>query len=284
MDRGRPCGKLLTSHLARNLRRHSRRRGSIGRQPMARVFLADCQPLFNEALEALIARDGRNEVVGQACTASQVSESVVHLKPDLVVIDADLGLASRPTLVESLLQDLADTKVILLAQDTDIDLLLLAIRSGALGVVGKKSGTQTVLRAVQAVLDGEGVVPRAMLPELFRRLIDLGDRASDTPLSRGWSNSRIGDELFISPHTVRTHVQNILQKLEMHSKLEAATFAMQHELPSRRISGDVAKLTSRRQRSRSARSQAADTTEEEAGSSADDEPSSSAKDAPPTAS
>src|SRR6266542_4461274 len=262
MDRGRPCGKLLTSHLARNLRRHSRRRGSIGRQPMARVFLADCQPLFNEALEALIARDGRNEVVGQACTASQVSESVVHLKPDLVVIDADLGLASRPTLVESLLQDLADTKVILLAQDTDIDLLLLAIRSGALGVVGKKSGTQTVLRAVQAVLDGEGVVPRAMLPELFRRLIDLGDRASDTPLSRlsprerevlallgrGWSNSRIGDELFISPHTVRTHVQNILQKLEMHSKLEAATFAMQHELPSRRISGDVAKLTSRRRR------------------------------------
>src|SRR6266700_2295476 len=221
--------------------------GSIGRQPMARVFLADCQPLFNEALEALIARDGNNEVVGQASTAAQVSESVVHLKPDLVVIDSDLGLASRPTLVETILQDLADTKVILLSQETDIDLLLLAIRSGALGVVGKKSGTQTVLRAVQAVLDGEGVVPRAMLPELFRRLIDLGDRASDTPLSRlsprerevlallgrGWRNSRIGDELFISPHTVRTHVQNILQKLEMHSKLEAATFAMQHELASK---------------------------------------------------
>ena len=215
---------------------------------MARVFLADCQPLFNEALEALIARDGRNEVVGQACTASQVSESVVHLKPDLVVIDADLGLASRPTLVESLLQDLADTKVILLAQDTDIDLLLLAIRSGALGVVGKKSGTQTVLRAVQAVLDGEGVVPRAMLPELFRRLIDLGDRASDTPLSRlsprerevlallgrGWSNEAIGGLLFISPHTVRTHIQNILVKLGVHSRLAATTFAMEHasELPA----------------------------------------------------
>ena len=235
---------------------------------MARVFLADCQPLFNEALEALISRDGRNEVVGQASTAAQVSESVVHLKPDLVVLDADLGLTTRPTLVETILQDLADTKVILLAQETDIELLLLAIRSGALGVVGKKSGTQTVLRAVQAVLDGEGVVPRAMLPELFRRLIDLGDRASDTPLSRlsprerevlallgrGWSNSKIGDELFISPHTVRTHVQNILQKLEMHSKLEAATFAMQHDLPTRRSSGESGKPGGRRQRSRSARS------------------------------
>jgi two-component system nitrate/nitrite response regulator NarL len=228
---------------------------------MARVFLADCQPLFNEALEALITRDGRNEVVGQASTTAQVTDSVLQVGPDLVVLDADLGLTSRPTLVEALLAELPDTKLILLAQETDIDLLLLAIRAGALGVVGKKSGTQTVLRAVQAVLDGEGVVPRSMLPELFRRLIDLGDRASDTPLNRlsprerevlallgrGWSNARIGEELYISPHTVRTHVQNILQKLEMHSKLEAATFAMQHELASRRPAGggEVTKLPER---------------------------------------
>ena len=226
-------------------------------------------------------------------TAAQVNESVVHLKPDLVVIDADLGLTSRPTLVETLVQELAETKVILLAQETDIELLLLAIRSGALGVVGKKSGTQTVLRAVQAVLDGEGVVPRAMLPELFRRLIDLGDRASDTPLSRlsprerevlallgrGWSNSKIGEELFISPHTVRTHVQNILQKLEMHSKLEAATFAMQNDLPTRRGLGEVTKLPNRRQRSRSARATPAS-------GSPDSRPggSSDGEDAPQTAS
>jgi DNA-binding NarL/FixJ family response regulator len=230
---------------------------------MARVFLADCQPLFNEALEALITRDGRNEVVGQASAVAQVTESVINLEPDLVVLDADLGLTTRPTLVETLLSELPGTRMILLAQETDIDLLLVAIRAGALGVVGKKSGTQTVLRAVQAVLDGEGVVPRAMLPELFRRLIDLGDRASDTPLNRlsprerevltllgrGWSNARIGEELYISPHTVRTHVQNILQKLEMHSKLEAATFAMQHELAGRRPAGgggEVTKLPERR--------------------------------------
>jgi DNA-binding NarL/FixJ family response regulator len=87
-----------------------------------------------------------------------------------------------------------------------------------------------------------------MLPQLFRRLLDMGDRATDAPLNRlsprerevlallgrGWSNAQIGRELYISPHTVRTHVQNILQKLEMHSKLEAATFAMQHELAAHR--------------------------------------------------
>jgi len=185
---------------------------------MARVFLADCQPLFNEALEALITRDATNEVVGQASAVPQIVASVAQLKPDLFVIDAGLALSSRPTLVETILTDLPDTKVILLAQDTAID--------------------------------GEGVVPRAMLPQLFRRLLDMGDRATDAPLNRlsprerevlallgrGWSNAQIGRELYISPHTVRTHVQNILQKLEMHSKLEAATFAMQHELATRRPS------------------------------------------------
>jgi DNA-binding NarL/FixJ family response regulator len=184
-------------------------------------------------------------VVGQASAVPQIVASVSQLKPDLFVIDAGLALSSRPTLVETILGELPDTKVILLAQDTDIDLLLHAIRAGAVGVVGKKSGTQTVLRAVQAVLDGEGVVPRAMLPQLFRRLLDMGDRATDAPLNRlsprerevlallgrGWSNAQIGRELYISPHTVRTHVQNILQKLEMHSKLEAASIAMEHGWP-----------------------------------------------------
>jgi DNA-binding NarL/FixJ family response regulator len=239
------CAKLLIATMDVGVGWPS---AGLRRKPMARVFLADCQPLFNEALEALITRDGSNEVVGQASTGPQIVGAVSQLKPELFVLDAGLALAGQPTLVETILGELPDTKVILLAQDTDIDLLLHAIRAGAVGVVGKKSGTQTVLRAVQAVLAGEGVVPRAMLPQLFRRLLDMGDRATDEPLNRlsprekevlmllgrGWSNAQIGRELYISPHTVRTHVQNILQKLEMHSKLEAATFAMQHELASRR--------------------------------------------------
>ena len=219
---------------------------------MARVYLADCQPLFNEALQALIERDGRHDVVGSGSTAAQVTSAVARLEPDLVLVDAELALVARPPLVEAILGRDPTTKVLVLAQEMDLELLLGAVRSGAVGVVGKKSGTRTVLRAVQAALDGEGVVPRAMLPELFRRLLDLGERNADSPLNRlsprerevlallgrGWNNARIGRELFISPHTVRTHVQNILQKLVMHSKLEAATFAMQRDVAPRRLAVD----------------------------------------------
>jgi DNA-binding NarL/FixJ family response regulator len=96
------------------------------------------------------------------------------------------------------------------------------------------------------VLAREGIAPRAMLPKLLQQLLDMGDRASDAPLHRlsprerevlvllghGWSNAQIGRKLFISPHTVRTHIQNILQKMQMHLQLESATFAMQHGWPS----------------------------------------------------
>lgn len=210
---------------------------------MARVLLADCQPLFNEALAALFDRDGEHEVVGQ-CSSTDVLASLGTHRPDLVLVDADLAFSERPSLVASILRDHPGVKVVVLARELELDLVVAAIHDGAAGVVGKTSGAKTVLRAVQAVLEGEGVVPRSMLPGVFRRLVERQTEKADSPISRlsprerevlvllgrGWDNAHIGSELFISPNTVRTHIQNILEKLEMHSKLEAAAFAMQRSL------------------------------------------------------
>jgi DNA-binding NarL/FixJ family response regulator len=206
---------------------------------MARVLLADSQPLFNEALEALFSRGDAHQVVGRCSSAEDVLAHVSSLRPDLVLVDASLGLEGSPNLVTRILEARPEARVIVLGDDHDADLLLAAIRAGAAGVVGKTYGASTVLRVAGAVLEGEGAVPRAMLLELARRM--ARDRTSDSPLarlsprerqvltllSRGWDNARIGRDLFISQHTVRTHIQNILEKLGMHSKLEAATFAMQ---------------------------------------------------------
>jgi DNA-binding NarL/FixJ family response regulator len=207
---------------------------------MARVLLADSQPLFNEALEALFSRDNGHTVIGRCSTAQDALNHVTSLRPDLVLVDATLGLEGSPTLVARVLEVCPEARVIVLGDDQDADLLLAAIRAGAAGVVGKTYGAGTVLRVASAVLEGEGAVPRSMLLELARRMV-ARDRAPDSPLarlsprerqvlallSRGWDNARIGRDLFISQHTVRTHIQNILEKLGMHSKLEAATFAMQ---------------------------------------------------------
>ena len=206
---------------------------------MARLLLADSQPLFNEALEALFSRNDVHQVIGSCSSAEDAFAHVSSLRPDLVLIDAALGLEGSPNLVTRMLEACPQARVIVLGDDNDADLLLAAIRAGAAGVVGKTYGASTVLRVTGAVLEGEGAVPRGMLLELARRMV-----ATDRPtsplsrlsprerqvlalLSRGWDNARIGRDLFISQHTVRTHIQNLLEKLGMHSKLEAATFATQ---------------------------------------------------------
>lgn len=209
---------------------------------MARVLLADSQPLFNEALEALFSRDDVHQVIGRCSSAEDAFTHVSSLRPDLVLVDAALGLEGSPNLVARMLEAYPEARVIVLGDDHDADLLLAAIRAGAAGVVGKTYGASTVLRVAGAVLEGEGAVPRGMLLELARRMVSTDrpnsplsrlsprERQVLALLSRGWDNARIGRDLFISQHTVRTHIQNILEKLGMHSKLEAATFAMQRSM------------------------------------------------------
>jgi two-component system nitrate/nitrite response regulator NarL len=208
---------------------------------MARVLLADRRRLFNEALGALFASDGDHDVVGWRSSREAVLTAVAQLRPDLVLIEDELALPGKPSLIEHMLARHPGIKVLVLAPEMNVGLIVDAVRDGAMGVISKSSGAHTVLRAVKAALAGEGIVPRAMLPHIFRLLSDVRHQAAKSPLNRlsprerevlvllsqGWGNASIGDALSISPHTVRTHIQNILEKLEMHSKLEVATFAMQ---------------------------------------------------------
>jgi DNA-binding NarL/FixJ family response regulator len=220
---------------------------------MARVLLADSQPLFNEALEALLSRGDAHQVIGRSSSAEETFTVVGQLRPDLVLIDAALGLEGSPALVTRLVEARPEVKVLVLGDDRDPELLLAAIRAGAAGVIGKTHGASTMLRVTAAVLAGEAAMPRSMLLELTRRMLSR-ERAADSPLSRlsprerevlallsrGWDNHRIGKELFISQHTVRTHIQNILEKLGMHSKLEAAAFALQRANQLELTSGESA--------------------------------------------
>ena len=207
---------------------------------MAQILLADSQPLFNEALGTLLAQDGAHEVVGRASLADEILALARRGPVDLILLDAGIGLAGSPPLVEKLVGPPLNQRVILLAALLEVDLLVTAVQVGAVGAVGKTSGAHAVLRVVQGVLAGEVAIPRSMLPEVLRRLLNdqRGGPASGLQrlsqrerqvlglLGRGQSNRQIGQQLHISPHTVRTHVQNILEKLELHSRLEAATYAM----------------------------------------------------------
>jgi DNA-binding NarL/FixJ family response regulator len=215
---------------------------------MAKVLPADRQPLFNKALEALLGRDGKHKVVGRCSRPDEVPLAVRCLEPDLLLLDASIAFTGSPTVIERVLDERPGVKVLVFALELDLKLVVDAIGAGALGVILKSSSETTVCDAVETALGAGGLEPKATLPRVFRQLVDAQHWVSESPvnrlslrerevlalLGRGWSNESIGSVLYISPHTVRTHVQNILEKLEMHSRLEAATFAMERtsELPT----------------------------------------------------
>lgn len=215
---------------------------------MARVLTADRQPLLNQALEALLTSDGHHEVVGRCSAHDEIPLAVRRLRPEVLLLDAGVAMSGTPTVIEQALTERPDLKVLVLALEMDLKLLVDAVSAGALGVVLKTSGPATVASAVDsAVGDGE-LGPKPTLPRVLRQLLDAQHWVSESPVQRlslrerqvlallgqGWSNESIGSVLYISPHTVRTHVQNILEKLDIHSRLEAATFAMERadELPA----------------------------------------------------
>jgi DNA-binding NarL/FixJ family response regulator len=214
---------------------------------MARLLLADRQPLLNDALEALLTCDGAHEVLARCTPQDDIPQEVRWLQPDVLLLDADVAMSGRPTVLERALAARPGLKVLLLMLDMDVELLVGAMDAGAVGVVLKTSWPSTVRTAVESALGGKGFVPRATLPRVFRQL-DAQHRADESLvhrlsvrerevlalLGRGRSNELIGEVLFISPHTVRTHIQNILEKLGFHSRLEAASFAMERasELPT----------------------------------------------------
>jgi two-component system nitrate/nitrite response regulator NarL len=215
---------------------------------MARVLIADRQPLLNQALEALLTSDGEHEVVGRCSVHDEIPLAVRRLQPDLLLLDAWVAMSGTPTVIEQALAEHPGLSVLVLALEMDLKLVVDAVSAGALGVILKTSGPATVANAVESALGNGELEPRATLPRVFRQLLDAQYWVSESPIHRlslrerqvlallgqGWSNESIGNVLYISPHTVRTHVQNILEKLDIHSRLEAATFAMERadELPA----------------------------------------------------
>jgi two-component system nitrate/nitrite response regulator NarL len=207
---------------------------------VARVLLADSQRLFTEALEALFLQDGAHAVVGRSSSADEAISLVRRLQPDLALVHADLAMEGSPPLAARMLEEYPEMRILVLGDDQDLELLLAVTRAGAVGVVSKTHGADTVLRAVRAALDSEAVIPRRMMLRLVHRFVNQNG-GGNSPLAklsprerevlallrRGWDNTQIGAELSISPHTARTHIQNILEKLGMHSKLEVAAYAMQ---------------------------------------------------------
>ena len=202
------------------------------------VLIVDDHKLFAEAVQLVLERDGFRVTV--ATTAAEALDAVQRFCPQVVLLDIGLPDQSGLELGEEILSRNPGTKVVILTSLEEPRVLQEAVRLGLHGFLTKDTKLPQLVRAIRDVADGQLVVPhRLAVRRRNGQAEDIALMASQiTPrehevlelLARGASSADIASSLRVSPNTVRTHIQSILAKLQVHSRLEAVAFATMHNL------------------------------------------------------
>jgi two-component system NarL family response regulator len=215
-------------------------------QRPVRVILADGHALFREAVTSALEGHDQIAVVADVGDGPGAIEKAVQLRPDCAFLDVHLPGIDGIEATRRLKDRLPGCAVIVLSPSEDDALLVAAVEAGASGFLTKDCPLTDLIAAARSVLRGEVVVPPRLLApllsglmrhrkeqdEAMRRLARLTRREREVLalLANGAGNDRIAESLVISPQTARTHVQNLITKLGVHSRLEAAMFAAHNVL------------------------------------------------------
>lgn len=209
-------------------------------QTPIRVLLVDDHQMFCELLRDLLERNGIDVVAAEGAVASGVASAREH-RPDVVLLDFELPDGNGVDAAKQILAETPSTAVVMLTGSDNEDTLMAAIDAGCTGFVTKSNAVRDVVSAVRSASEGESLISAQMLARILPRLRRGAGRSSGSALTpreldvlrlmaEGLTNSAIAARLVLSTHTVRNHVQAILEKLGAHSKLEAVAIAAREGL------------------------------------------------------
>jgi DNA-binding NarL/FixJ family response regulator len=210
------------------------------------VLVVDDHRMFAEALEMLLAGEEGVEIAGAVPTGEEALEVVARVSPHVVLMDIDLPGLDGIEATRRIREMSPLTQVVIITAYQEPAVMARAIEAGACGFVPKTQTADQLVGVIRGAAAGEMVLPtgdiRAVLGKLQAaqrartdagRLIDqLTSREIQIlqAIAQGSSTREVAESLFISQLTVQTHVKNILAKLGVHSKLEAVTFALRHDV------------------------------------------------------
>lgn len=216
--------------------------GGSGPEARIRVLIAAPLSLFSGAIRAALDQQSDMTVVAECDDCRTVLAAAIGFPADVVLVDAGLPEDGGIEACARIKATIAPTRVLVVGRGTDDGELVAAVEAGADGYLTAQSGLDDLLAAIRHLHGGEAWIPPAMLGRLLRELIRRrrAERATAERLSRlsrrerevldhlaeGLDPHEIAQKLFVSPHTVRSHVQNLLQKLGLHSKLEAVSLLL----------------------------------------------------------
>jgi NarL family two-component system response regulator LiaR len=209
---------------------------------MIRVLIADDHAVVREGLRGFLALQDDVEVVAEAADGEEAVAAAERLSPDVALVDLVMPRVDGIEAIKRMREVAPETRVIVLTSFADEDKMLPAVRAGAVGYLLKDVAPQDLVAAVRTVNDGETLLHPAVVRELVREV--AGGRREppiDNPLTarerevlgliaRGRANKVIAFELGVAEKTVKTHVSNILGKLNVTDRTQAALYAVREGL------------------------------------------------------
>jgi DNA-binding NarL/FixJ family response regulator len=214
-------------------------------QAKIRVLVVDDQELFRRGLTMLLSVEDDIEVVGEATDGSAAATLAASTAPDVILMDVRMPKLTGIEACVAMKDAAPHARIIMLtASDEEADLYE-AVKNGASGYLLKDSSIDEVAQAVRVVADGQSLISPSMAIKLldeFKQMSRSDRTAVPTPrlterelevlrlVATGLNNREIAKQLFISENTVKNHVRNILEKLQLHSRMEAVMYAVREKL------------------------------------------------------
>jgi NarL family two-component system response regulator LiaR len=208
------------------------------------VLLADDHPMVRGGIRELLEYEEGISVIGEADNGEEAVRLALKLQPDVILLDLVMPQKTGIEAIEEIKEKKPDARILVLTSFADDDKVFAAIKAGAMGYLLKHTASAELFQAVRDVYNGES----SLDPIIARRLIKELNHPANLPpadepltdrevevlifLANGLSNQNIADRLVISERTVRTHVSNILSKLQLANRTQAALYAFKEGLTS----------------------------------------------------
>jgi two-component system NarL family response regulator len=212
-----------------------------------RVLIADDHVLFRRGLEMVLQQEPDIVVVGEADDGASAVERAAELLPDIVLMDVRMPRRTGIDACTAIKAAAPSAKIVMLTiSDEEADLYE-AIKAGAMGYLLKEVSVEELAASIRSVHGGQSLISPSMATKLLTEFVSMVKRAEERPqvptprltdremevlrlVAKGLNNRDIAKELFISENTVKNHVRNILEKLQLHSRMEAVVYAVREKL------------------------------------------------------
>jgi two-component system, NarL family, nitrate/nitrite response regulator NarL len=210
-----------------------------------KVLLADDHPVVRKGIASCLLQHDHLQIIGEAADGREALRKAREMEPDIILMDIDMPHMNGLAVTDLLRKELPKVKVLILSMHSNTDFILRIIQSGARGYVLKDSGTDELLKAIEAINNGEAFfspeVARAALNQYVKgsgtvnsQVTQLTNREREVlvHIADGLSNKEIANQLGVGVRTVETHRERIMRKLNIHSVAGLTKFAISQGLVS----------------------------------------------------